>query len=367
MDMNGVDVGFVQNVQGLDKLRQMSHADITAKKDALVTAAQQFESILNQFWLKEMRSANESICPDSPLNSRDSSFFQSMLDEQMITNVSKSNMNNPSSITMLLVKQFAHAMGDEGKEIIKEIENANNPNKPLDNNLDRNNFNAINTNVNNNFMNSSNIAVCHDSSCFADNVRMSANKKDELDNKEVNAIRSRSTTAKKASVYDIMQNTVSSAQNNAEAFVQKYMPIAEKIGIKFNLNPLVIIAQAALETGWGKSLTKGNNFFGIKANKAWQGASEEHLTSEYMGGKKFKEVASFRSYQNAESSFEDYAKFVTSNDRYADAVSHNSDPDLYFEKIQSAGYATDPNYASKLKSILRNDAFKSYRNTDKEL
>ena len=66
MDNTSVDLGLVQNVQGLDKLRQMSRGDINDKKNALVAASQQFESILNQFWLKEMRATNETICPDSP-------------------------------------------------------------------------------------------------------------------------------------------------------------------------------------------------------------------------------------------------------------------------------------------------------------
>ena len=77
---------------------------------------------LNQFWFKGMRESNDEICPDSPLKTSDGGVFQSMLDEQIITGVAKSNAGNKSSITTLLVKQFAWSLGDDGKKIIAEID-----------------------------------------------------------------------------------------------------------------------------------------------------------------------------------------------------------------------------------------------------
>ena len=145
------------------------------------------------------------------------------------------------------------------------------------------------------------------------------------------------------------------------------MPVARKVAQKFGLNPLVIVAQAALETGWGQHVGKGNNFFGIKAGGSWQGEAALETTSEFVKGRMVTENAYFRSYKDAEASFEDYARLVTSNDRYAKAVAQKCDPDRYFEEIQRAGYATDPNYALKLKSIVRNDAFSSYRYADGKL
>lgn len=373
MDNTSVDLGLVQNVQGLDKLRQMSRGDINDKKNALVAAAQQFESILNQFWLKEMRATNETICPDSPLNSRESSFFQSMLDEQMITSMAKSTEGSSSSITHLLVKQFAGAMGDEGKEIIVALENR--PYEPQSENgltmpgdtkaglmalPEREGLKAQAD-----FSSAANVG--HDSSYFNDLMaRKLSNSSNDAQEADTN-VSQLNATVRKVSAYENVQTSGTDGSSPAVSFVQKFMPVARKVAQKFGLNPLVIVAQAALETGWGQHVGKGNNFFGIKAGGSWQGEAALETTSEFVKGRMVTENAYFRSYKDAEASFEDYARLVTSNDRYAKAVVQNRDPDRYFEEIQRAGYATDPNYALKLKSIVRNDAFSSYRYADGKL
>ncbi|MGN1393586.1 MAG: flagellar assembly peptidoglycan hydrolase FlgJ [Succinivibrionaceae bacterium] len=315
MDNATVDFGMVQDVHNLDKLRRLSskNSSIADKTKALVTAAQQFESLLNQFWVKEMRATNDSICGDSPLKSKESEIFQSMLDEQMISSISAKNSNNNSSITNLLVKQFARSMGDEGKEILSYYEG------------------------NKNSASSSNI------------------------NRALESYRSNSTKTEYTTTtnYSNTNDNVSEfIFNSPKDFVDKIMPIAKKVASSNGFNPLVIVCQAALETGWGKHIGAKNNLFGIKANEGDDKSSL--LTTEYVNGKRIEQIDSFKNYSSLENSIKDYVSLIKNSDRYAKAFQKNNDPDQYFEEIQKANYATDPNYAGKLKRILHNDVFSSY-------
>lgn len=336
MDSSSVDFGLVQDVHGLSKIRQMAgkNADLQSKKQALYTAAEQFESLLNQFWVKAMRESNDSICPDSPLKSKESDMFQSMLDEQMITSLAKTNAGNKSSITTLIVKQFARAMGDDGKAIIAEIEG----NKGASNQA----------NTSNN---------------LPERTVFTGRTLDDLVLNNTQSFSNRSNNMS-AKVLSYAVNKVTEAKDccfdSPKDFVDKMMPIAKSIASKFGLNPIVIVGQAALETGWGKHIMSGNNMFGIKAGSSWDGNTNAVASDEYINGNKTSLVSLFRSYDSIESSVKDYISLILGNERYSKAVEVNSDPDQYFEEIQKAGYATDPNYASKLKSIIRSDAFSPY-------
>ncbi|WP_132669862.1 flagellar assembly peptidoglycan hydrolase FlgJ [Pseudomonas aeruginosa] len=117
--------------------------------------------------------------------------------------------------------------------------------------------------------------------------------------------------------------------------------------------------QAALETGWGKSIIRqqdggsSHNLFGIKTGSRWDGASARALTTEYEGGKAVKEVAAFRSYSSFEQSFHDYVSFLQGNDRYQNALDSAANPERFMQELQRAGYATDPQYARKVAQIAR--------------
>ncbi|MBU2179068.1 MAG: glucosaminidase domain-containing protein, partial [Gammaproteobacteria bacterium] len=134
------------------------------------------------------------------------------------------------------------------------------------------------------------------------------------------------------------------------------------------LEPLALIAQAALETGWGQRMFKtgtgqnSNNLFGIKAQANWQGQVAVVDTLEYRQGVAQKEKARFRAYDNAEQSLHDYVDLIQSNPRYQAALSVASDTKAYFQRLQAAGYATDPNYAQKILSVLEGSSFKEVRN-----
>lgn len=133
--------------------------------------------------------------------------------------------------------------------------------------------------------------------------------------------------------------------NHVKEFIAKAKPLALKVQDRYGVPYGVCIAQAALETGWGRYV-KGNNYFGIK------GQGQEFATHEFVDGKRINIVDSFRAYDSMGDSFEDYGHFLTTQPRYAQAFK-TKDPEQFARELQGAGYATDPEYASKLISIMR--------------
>ncbi len=144
-----------------------------------------------------------------------------------------------------------------------------------------------------------------------------------------------------------------------EGFVRDLMPHARAAAARLGVDPQVLVAQSALETGWGKHLpTDGAgrsnmNLFGIKANSAWEGERSVASTLEYENGAMLRKSEPFRSYGSIRAAFDDYVNFLQSNPRYADALKHAGDSERFVKELQKAGYATDPNYADKILSILR--------------
>jgi flagellar protein FlgJ len=141
-------------------------------------------------------------------------------------------------------------------------------------------------------------------------------------------------------------------------FVAELAPLAEQVATRLGVDKNVVLAQAALETGWGQHITgrgemSSNNLFNIKADARWEGPSVRVSTLEYRQGVAVREQASFRAYGDFQQSFEDYAKFLESNPRYGQALANGSDPQEFIRELQAAGYATDPNYADKILSIMQ--------------
>lgn len=149
------------------------------------------------------------------------------------------------------------------------------------------------------------------------------------------------------------------AFSSPQEFVATMLPMAQAVAEKIGVDPRYLVAQAALETGWGKSIIRtrdGNsshNLFGIKSHGSWEGESARVLTTEYKGGKAVKEAASFRAYDSYAQSFEDYISFLQNNGRYEKALNSTENPERFVKELQQAGYATDPNYARKISQIAR--------------
>ncbi len=141
-------------------------------------------------------------------------------------------------------------------------------------------------------------------------------------------------------------------------FVSRLWDSATQAARQLGVVPQVLIAQAALETGWGRSLPRleqgGSSFnlFSIKAQKGWHGSRATVTTMEFMDGMAIKVKAQFRAYESYRESFQDYVNLLQSSKRYRSALEVVDDPAAFLQSLQNAGYATDPQYAHKIRSIL---------------
>ena len=120
----------------------------------------------------------------------------------------------------------------------------------------------------------------------------------------------------------------------------------------------VLLAQAAHESAWGRHV-KSNAYFGIKG-KSPSGASTSFKTHEVVGGKSVTITDSFRAYKDFAEAADDYGRFLSQNPRYKACFSHTKDPGKFVDALAGAGYATDPDYASKIKNIIRRYGLTDY-------
>jgi len=156
------------------------------------------------------------------------------------------------------------------------------------------------------------------------------------------------------------------AFSSADEFVNTMLPMAKEAAERIGVDPRYLVAQAALETGWGKSVMRAqdgsssHNLFGIKATDSWKGDSARAITSEFRNGAMVKETAEFRSYASYKDSFHDLVTLLQTNNRYQDVVKSADNPEQFVRELQKAGYATDPDYASKISQIAKQ--MSSYQN-----
>jgi len=146
-------------------------------------------------------------------------------------------------------------------------------------------------------------------------------------------------------------------QGQAARFVAEMMPHAAAVSAATGIPAHFLIAHAALESGWGRSEPRhadgrpSHNLFGIKAGNSWQGPVVEASTTEYANGVFERRVERFRAYGSYAEAFQDYARLLSNASRYA-GVLGSQDASSFARGLQRAGYATDPNYAAKLESII---------------
>lgn len=148
------------------------------------------------------------------------------------------------------------------------------------------------------------------------------------------------------------------SENAQQDFVNRMRPFAMQASQASGVPPQLMLGQAALESGWGKReirMADGSNsfnLFGIKANGGWNGKVAEVMTTEYRNGVAYKQVEKFRAYDSYAEAFQDYASLIGNNPRYAGVLQQGGDVAGMAQAIQKAGYATDPDYADKLVSIM---------------
>lgn len=161
---------------------------------------------------------------------------------------------------------------------------------------------------------------------------------------------------------------VKSLSLNSQNFISQLIEPAKAASQKSGISPLLVLAQAALESGWGRReiLTAegkaSHNLFGIKAGKSWQGPVTNIMTTEVINGKSMKMRDNFRVYASYEEAIADYINLLTENPRYH-SVKHAQPPEVAARRLHQAGYATDPNYSDKLIALI--NQIRSHHGVDK--
>ena len=294
MIKNNNDIGFIHDIGSLDRLRQQAvNGEEGSEKEALTAAAKQFEAIFTSMLFKSMRDANSSFKSDM-LNSQNEQFYRQMQDDQMASELSA---NGSLGLADMIVAQLSAGQASDATEGKVRSEG-------FDTSLQRPQFSG---------------------------------RSDE----RAQEIQSASA-AKQPVSFD-----------SPESFVTSMKPYAEKAASALGVDSSLLLAQAALETGWGSKMVKNslgnsNNLFNIKADRSWKGDKVATQTLEFHGKTAVKESASFRSYSSFEDSFNDYVKFLNENPRYETALQHQGNSENFIKGIHQAGYATDPNYADKV-------------------
>jgi flagellar protein FlgJ len=144
-------------------------------------------------------------------------------------------------------------------------------------------------------------------------------------------------------------------------FIEKIWPLAEQAAQELHIPPQAVLAQAALESGWGQHVSEGangassHNLFNIKADASWSGPKVVVDTLEYAHGVATRQKAAFRAYGSYAECFRDYVDFLKSNPRYQDALKASTSAEEFAHNLHQSGYATDPAYAHKLIDIMQRE------------
>ena len=334
-------------LDGLNAIRQQSkETDGESKKAALQEAAQQFEAIFMQMLLRSMRKAQDVLESDSPFNSESSKSYRDMHDQQMAVDLSS---NGALGLTDLIVRQLGG--GDDNftpRSVLRNdgnLDQIKRVGKQADLKVDGT-ANTLSDDLN-------------PFKVFSPLNKTSESTTDDLT--RIPFVPSRNTN-NKVNINEKNEKSVNfSTPSFAEpkdfvsALTEPAKAVQKKIGVPFQ----VVIAQAALETGWGQKIIKdqqgssSNNLFNIKADNRWAGAQIQKDTLEFELGAMVKKSAPFRAYQSLEESFNDYADFLVGNDRYQGALEKPNNVEHFLHGLQKAGYATDPQYANKIMATLR--------------
>jgi peptidoglycan hydrolase FlgJ len=140
-------------------------------------------------------------------------------------------------------------------------------------------------------------------------------------------------------------------------FVQGLWPQAEQAGQLLGVDPRHLIAQAALETNWGRNVPRdsagrsSNNLFGMKASADWSGSTVTSNTQEFQNGVAASTAAQFKAYATPAESLQDYVSLLRNNPRYSSALNTGGDIQAFAAGLQHGGYATDPDYANKITAL----------------
>jgi flagellar protein FlgJ len=300
------------DVQGVEALRRTVRS---SPQEGMKQASKQFEVMFMQMVLKSMREATPT---DSMFSGPQEKLYTSMLDQQLAQNLSGRGVG----LAQTMFAQLSRATGIETSGSPSDAASE----KPLT------------------------------------DFHMLAPKAEPV--LQTSPVSSQSSArGADLSFYEeaTAQATLSRSilpQAHVEQFVSRMLPAAQQASQASGVPAQLIMAQAALESGWGRREIRAEdgrnsyNLFGIKADRSWKGSVVETTTTEYVNGAAQKTRATFRAYGSYEESFSDYAKFLVSNPRYNN-VRATQDPAEAAHGLQRAGYATDPQYGGKLIRIMK--------------
>lgn len=288
-----------------------SAGDVRAKlkqdpKAGLHQAAQQFEGMLLQMMLKSMRDATPQ---DGVLDSDQSRFYTSIMDQQLAQNLSsQGKMGFAKLIEQQLGRNLSAGTPVDPEASLELLQQS---------------------------------LLARQAASSAGSAATSG------------AQRIRSTSVESSP----NASPSSSAASGSRDFVNRIWPHAAEAGSATGIPPHFLVAHAALESGWGKSEIRtadgapSYNLFGVKAGRGWQGASADVQTTEYVNGVAQSSVEKFRVYGSYAESFRDYANLLRGNPRFS-GVLGQQDGTQFARSLQQSGYATDPLYADKLGRII---------------
>jgi len=286
-------------------------------QEGLKAAAQQFETMFLQMVMKSMR---DTVPDDGMLNSEQSKFYTSLLDQQMAQNLSSNGKG--VGFAKLIEQQLGRTMVGNASEA--DAQGAAN-------------------------------AAAGDLPLAASDGRH-LQYKTVLGNLPTSAAYPRANaTAAPAAATEMPANS--------KEFVNRVWPYAVETSRSTGVPPQFLVAHSALESGWGRSEIRradgspSYNLFGIKAGKNWNGATADTTTTEYVNGQPQQSVERFRAYGSYEEAFRDYANLLRNNARFG-AVIGSQDGTEFAKRLQQAGYATDPMYADKLSRIINGPALR---------
>ncbi len=337
----------------LNQIRSLGKDD---EKAALTAVARQFESFFLQEIFKNMRAGNKLLNEDGLFDSQQVEFFQTMHDEQMAASMaSKSSFGIADLVVEQLTQKIRGAKPDKSLESVQRqsfssILPQQLPQQPMEQQLPQGQATQ---------------ASLDRVTPKASPVEIALKAVDPVNPKEL-----QSKTAQTSTVAPIQKVDSADGAKNSDAwyqfdspsdFINKLKPLAKKAAQLLGVSSKVLLAQAALETGWGKFVIKDKsgqssfNLFNIKSDHRWDGSEVAKQTLEFEQGMPVKKVANFRAYQSFAESFADYAGFVKNSSRYQQAVENADNEEKYIESLHQAGYATDPEYSDKVKRILKSD------------
>lgn len=327
MSANDMTSQFALDVGGFQRLQHTARVDPEA---GVHGAAQQFEALFIQMMVKSMRDAT----PTSGLmSSRDTDFYQSMLDQQWSQVMASRGIGLADALVEQLERQGAISRGEPAADADHELQ-------ALIAGIPRGTPRVIDDSL-----------LPNQGSSGGEYSQGSGRFLAELE-----AIR-QGVPLSPVAKEEVIVRPGKNAPNHVSQFIQTLAAPAQAASATTGVPAELILAQAALETGWGRheiATRNGNNshnLFGIKAGSHWKGQTTDIVTHEYINGRRTQVVDTFRVYDSFEHAFTDYASLIGNNPRYAGVV-QAPNAEQAARELQRGGYATDPRYADKLVAVM---------------